>query len=346
MDEKFLSVIIPAYNPDISMFRKCVDSVLKITLPMEVLVIDDGSKAEYAGPCSEYAKKDPRIRWFSKENGGVSSARNYGIQRAEGKYLLFVDADDEITDALAQFLHDYSEKLNADWVLFDMISRDIKSGQSHCGKLFNVNGLRARTTPIVGIEYADLLDRRVTSRELSGSWSKLISRRLVIEKGIVFPVGVLSGEDSMFNTRLLYHIRTVQYVPIGAYIYNYSPRMGGRLLSGPYKRYEFFTLGITELEALINFRAEPEKKAEYIQQTRAQYIEFMVQDCFILHQAGKLDQAMKNFLLGWVWDNKLLDGVSLSACAGMKKKIYYLIVKYKMWPIVDLAAAIKQFLQR
>lgn len=345
MEHIFLSVIIPAYNPDIEMFQKCVDSVLRITVPMEVLIVDDGSEAGFAEPCLEYAKKDFRIKWVSKANGGVSSARNCGIQKAKGDYLLFVDADDEITDGFTQFLHHDSGKLNADWVLFDMTFHDIKPDRLRCRKLFHVDKLRAETAPIIDIEYADLLELRVSSRKLASSCAKLISRQLVIENGVEFPAGVLNGEDSMFNTRLLRWVNKVQYVPVDAYTYNYSPRLAGRLLSDPYKRYEYFTAEIKELETLINDRAEPAKRLEYIQRPKVLYIEFMLQDCFILYEAGKLDKAMKNFLLSWVQENKLLDGVSLGSCSGMKRKIYYMVVKYRLWFMVGLIVFMKKILR-
>ncbi|RHA73906.1 glycosyltransferase family 2 protein [Phocaeicola coprophilus] len=89
-----ISVIIPVYNTE-STLHKCVDSILNQSYEdWELLLIDDGSKDHSAFICDEYAQQDKRIKVFHKENGGVSSARNIGIDNAEGKWITFIDSDD------------------------------------------------------------------------------------------------------------------------------------------------------------------------------------------------------------------------------------------------------------
>ena len=95
MKEKIkVSFIIPAYNAE-NTIEECINKILKISRKdIEVLVIDDGSKDKTAEICKSI--QDSRIRFIHKENGGVSSARNMGIDSALGEYLLFCDADDWI----------------------------------------------------------------------------------------------------------------------------------------------------------------------------------------------------------------------------------------------------------
>ena len=89
-----ISVIIPVYNAEKYLYR-CIDSVLAQTYQdFELLLIDDGSKDSSGIICDEYAAKDARLRVFHKENGGVSDTRNYGLDLAHGKYLMFLDSDD------------------------------------------------------------------------------------------------------------------------------------------------------------------------------------------------------------------------------------------------------------
>lgn len=93
-----ISVIVPVYNTERYLHR-CIDSILAQTFSdFELLLIDDGSKDRSGEICDEYAAKDQRVRVFHKENGGVSSARNNGIQQAEGVYSIFMDADDFYCD--------------------------------------------------------------------------------------------------------------------------------------------------------------------------------------------------------------------------------------------------------
>lgn len=96
MIEGMLSIVIPVYNAG-RYLRQCLDSVLIQDIPsMEVLLIDDGSTDDSRGICLEYAKSYPVIRYLRKENGGVSSARNVGLENAQGEYITFVDSDDEV----------------------------------------------------------------------------------------------------------------------------------------------------------------------------------------------------------------------------------------------------------
>lgn len=93
-----ISVIVPVYNAERYLHR-CVDSILSQTFSnFELLLINDGSKDSSGAICDEYAAKDPRVRVFHKENGGVSSARNLGLDNACGEWIAFVDSDDWISE--------------------------------------------------------------------------------------------------------------------------------------------------------------------------------------------------------------------------------------------------------
>lgn len=96
MKYSLLSVIVPVYNTEPYLSR-CIESILNQgSINFELLLIDDGSTDSSGAICDSYAEKDTRIRVFHKENGGVSSARNLGIDNAQGEWLYFVDSDDEL----------------------------------------------------------------------------------------------------------------------------------------------------------------------------------------------------------------------------------------------------------
>ena len=91
-----LSVIVPVYKVE-KYIHKCVDSILNQTFTdFELILVDDGSPDKCGEICDEYAKKDARIRVIHKENGGLSDARNFGIDAAKGEIIGFVDSDDII----------------------------------------------------------------------------------------------------------------------------------------------------------------------------------------------------------------------------------------------------------
>ena len=91
-----ISIIVPIYNVE-KYLSRCINSVLSQTFPdFELLLIDDGSTDKSGYICDGYAQKDSRIKVFHIENGGVSAARNYGLDNARGEWITFVDADDWI----------------------------------------------------------------------------------------------------------------------------------------------------------------------------------------------------------------------------------------------------------
>lgn len=112
-----ISIIVPVYNAE-AFLEECIESVLCQTYEnLELLLVDDKSTDRSAAICKSYAKKDERIRFFSKSmRGGVSSARNFGLKNATGQYIMFLDADDQLTPDCAEVLLKYMIERQADIV--------------------------------------------------------------------------------------------------------------------------------------------------------------------------------------------------------------------------------------
>jgi len=109
-----ISVIIPVYKVE-PYLNQCVDSVLAQTYEnLEVILVDDGSPDNCGAICDEYAKKDRRVKVIHKENGGLSSARNAGIDIATGEYLNFIDSDDWVESDMLELLYNNLVKCDAD----------------------------------------------------------------------------------------------------------------------------------------------------------------------------------------------------------------------------------------
>ena len=127
-DYGLISVIIPVYN-SAQYLKECVDSVLAQSYSnYEILLIDDGSKDNSLDICNEYAKSDSRVKVFHKENGGASSARNVGLNKAQGKYIFFLDSDDYIKDDTLEKLIDTAVKEKADLVFCEAEAFDDEQG--------------------------------------------------------------------------------------------------------------------------------------------------------------------------------------------------------------------------
>ena len=115
--ESLISVIVPVYKVE-PYIRQCIDSIVNQTFRnLEIILVDDGSPDDCGNICDEYATKDKRIKVFHKQNGGLSDARNYGVARATGEYLSFVDSDDWIEPDMFEALVNVAENNKSDIVI-------------------------------------------------------------------------------------------------------------------------------------------------------------------------------------------------------------------------------------
>ncbi|EHZ61025.1 glycosyl transferase 2 family protein [Streptococcus pneumoniae GA47210] len=95
--EDLISIVVPVYNVE-KYLKKSIESILNQTYQnIEILLVDDGSTDSSGKICESFSKVDPRIRVFHKENGGLSDARNFGIEQMKGQYVAFIDSDDYIS---------------------------------------------------------------------------------------------------------------------------------------------------------------------------------------------------------------------------------------------------------
>ena len=112
MDKELITIVLPVYNVE-AYLEKCLDSILKQTYRnFELIIVNDGSTDNSFEICKKYEKKDKRIIILNKENGGLSDARNFGINKASGEYITFIDSDDYIDDDYLEYLYNLCKKNN------------------------------------------------------------------------------------------------------------------------------------------------------------------------------------------------------------------------------------------
>lgn len=117
-----VSVIVPVYNVE-KYIKKCLDSLVNQTLDgVEIIVVNDGSPDNSQKIIGEYTKKYKNVKSYIKENGGLSDARNYGIKKATGEYISFVDSDDYIRNDMLEIMYNYAIKEDLDVVVCDSIN--------------------------------------------------------------------------------------------------------------------------------------------------------------------------------------------------------------------------------
>ncbi len=192
MNNPKISIIVPVYNVE-QYLPRCMDSILAQTFTdFEVLLVDDGSKDRSGAICDEYAAKDARIRVFHKPNGGVSSARNVGLDEAKGEWVNFVDADDIVSD-------DCLEKLLApadDEV--DIVIGDFQP----FGITFEKKALENRRYS--NSLWGACLAERMKTMPFGVPWGKLFRNGIIRTNGIRFDENIHFNEDSLFNQTYFY----------------------------------------------------------------------------------------------------------------------------------------------
>lgn len=181
------SVVIPVYNAE-NTIRRCLNSLLDQNYEdYEIVLVNDGSKDRSGELCQEYAARFSNVKYIAKENGGVSSARNAGLDAAEGEYILFVDSDDYVLD---KYFETLEQNASADYLVFD-IQRKRNSHQED-------KTLRWQSSEAMWENILQL----VTSRG-GGPWNKRFRGSVIREHEIRFPEDLNVGEDFIFCLRYL-----------------------------------------------------------------------------------------------------------------------------------------------
>lgn len=184
-----ISVIVPVYNTE-RYLRRCIDSILAQTFTdFELLLIDDGSTDASPAICDEYAQRDPRVRVFHKPNGGVSSARNLGLDNAIGEWISFVDADDWVDDVyFATLLKDATDTSDI------IISNFIEISDAHTtNNEFKCNNLSK----------VEIINKLLTSYGGTCLWGRIFRHSVLKNNDLRCPDGISFCEDFLLSAKAM-----------------------------------------------------------------------------------------------------------------------------------------------
>lgn len=200
-----ISVIVPVYNVE-KYLDRCVKSILSQSFSdFELLLVDDGSPDRCGEMCDEYAKGDSRIKAFHKRNGGLSDARNFGIEKALGEYLMFVDSDDYIHEQMLETLHRLITENDADLAVCSAM--DVFKGK----EVTQVREIREFT-----LNKTESYKYMLRGDGLPSACNKLYKRQTVGE--VRFPVGKLY-EDGFFTPQILKRVEKTAVTSRPMYYY-------------------------------------------------------------------------------------------------------------------------------
>lgn len=208
-----VSIVIPIYNHAKTLKRAILSCINQTYKNIEIILINDGSTDETGKICENAVRKEPRVKYYVKGNGGVSDARNFGIEHASGDYISFLDADDSLRkDAIENMLKEIEDiDFLPDLIVGGYVKRDGKTGKT-IEKCLIEHKLITVDIPKVLLNDKQLLVYK-------SACAKLYKFSIIKEKGIRFEEDVTFGEDAFFNLKFLEYTQSI--VQINKYMYNY-----------------------------------------------------------------------------------------------------------------------------
>ncbi len=219
-----ISIIVPVYNTKKEYLDDCVESLMKQTLAeIEIILVDDGSEPDCSQLCDSYGEKDARIYVIHQQNQGVSAARNHGIAKANGQWIMFVDADDWIElntcEALMKHLNGYS----GDIMMFNAINeypgkQRVLHFDMEDGCVYDMADTQTRE-----LLYRRIMRPKRTEGERVSSlfycWDKVYKREFLLKNDLQFSVGLPKSEDKVFVLTCAEKMDKLYYIDDAFYHY-------------------------------------------------------------------------------------------------------------------------------
>lgn len=205
------SIVVPVYNAEKTL-KQCIDSILlKMPADAELILVNDGSTDSSPQICEQYAEVDGRVRYYSQENRGVSAARNRGIELSSGKYVLFVDSDDRVTDNYFEVIEETTARKKADYTMLAYYFENESTL-----KRFHISHYCSEESEAVFAKFAELICRKTINSPCAKAYKKDILETYDIR----FPEGFSISEDWVFNVLYALRCRSCLIVDEPVYIVN------------------------------------------------------------------------------------------------------------------------------
>lgn len=289
-----VSIIVPVYNSELYV-KECLESLLDQTYKnIEIILIDDGSKDKSYEICKIYAKKDCRIQLYHQENIGVSKTRNNGIEKATGKYILFVDSDDYCE---AEMIENAVENVKDDMLYIWCYTEIYKN----------------KAIPIKFSQKVDMdnLYKVFSSTLIGSSCNKIFSLDIIKKNNLKFEEDIYNAEDLLFVLTYLQFVKNIKYEE--KFLYNH--RIGKNIVMF-YKKPSYRNMTIlhsyNEILKIDNLSQEMKAKVKY------EYILAY----YRMKKYIPVDFKIESAIL------KEENNILYSKCYSCKEKIKYIIIKY------------------
>lgn len=297
-----VSVVMPVYNVE-KYIGECLDSVISQTLDdIEIIAIDDGSRDSSGRILDDYAKKDSRIQVIHKRNGGVSAARNDGLEICTGEYIYIMDSDDYLESSALEEMYKNAIVTGADVVIGDHISFDEKGSQI-LHHLFKNEFITDDRETILQLQnmvlhpgYSPLLSNTNPGLGIGPPWTKLVRKNIIDDHKLRFEPYVKGiFDDCLFSMHVFEYAKKVSYIMTCGYHYRI-------LQTSLTHRFNAERLEINKrvFDKIDEFKIKYNKGIDFEQAYYARVIAYFLTTCstYLLHKQynGTLRKNYKEFL--------------------------------------------------
>lgn len=333
--DSLVSVIIPVYNVE-KYVKKAINSVIQQTYKnIEILLVDDGSTDSSSRICDDLASEDSRITVYHSENRGVSAARNDGIEKASGDWLMFVDADDWIDDDAIERLLNAEGIEDADIILGTYLwyfnggeKRASNTGQRVV--VYDVEQYRSELISACMLgpsEAKNLFDEIFHNLpKISVPVAKLYRSTTVKNNDLKFDTSLALGEDTLFNCHFYEHARKLVY--INDTIYHYVIRRGSAVNSNLDRKKDLIAQLLSKLEEFVRNKDEKVQIAfRYFTMILAE--EYIQNSGMVVSKVGGFRKSKNGIdeLLGTEVAFNVRDRFVIDSSVGRREKMMFNLIK-------------------
>ncbi len=325
--ESKVSIIVPVYNVENTLGR-CIESIISQTYQnWEMWLIDDGSRDASGKICDNYSRSDARINTVHKANGGVSVARNTGLDKAKGEYVLFVDSDDYLEQNTLELAMNEADSSGAEVVLFGFyyhFQEEDRVVENKGTRIFV-----GKNEEFVSEMFEEMFRKEL----LNPPWNKLIKREMLIRNDIRFISEYSICEDMIFTIGVLDACNKIVFldVPLYHYIYKKEDNLVNRFHGNYFEALSFYVGRVKEY--LSRYKASAEMIAEmgtfYVNQTVA-YLKK-------IYAASGYRKEKKYEELRRICEiSAFREEVALYVPKGIKKKVVVSCIKHRWYRILHM----------
>ena len=219
-----ISIIVPVYQVE-KLLERCVNSLMNQSLDdIEIILVDDGSPDKSGEICDRLKEQDSRIQVIHKKNGGLSSARNAGMEASHGKYIGFVDSDDDVEADMFEHMVAAAEAYNADFVMSDYI-RIMRTGERFPVSAKLKKGVYDKEDMRNNIYPSLIMGENLEYGPVLSVWNCIYNQSFLQKNRVKFAEDIKWSEDNLFNAMVGYCADRFVYLK-GKEFYHYYQNAG------------------------------------------------------------------------------------------------------------------------